>query len=147
MSVIKLCAIHHISHMLLWIRAWGSLLFYLGPLLPPISALLVQRLKSAKTGCLRLAQRHISFKKKISKLNSFFGGGGGGFEYWGLESNWVHSPLRPPTGLVYLLMCLWGWRIWWNDDWQGETEVLGGNLPQYELNERKPGPPHSETSD
>jgi hypothetical protein len=22
------------------------------------------------------------------------------------------------------------WRNWWNEDWQGETEVLGENLPQ-----------------
>jgi hypothetical protein len=22
------------------------------------------------------------------------------------------------------------WSNWWNEDWQGETEVLGENLPQ-----------------
>jgi hypothetical protein len=24
----------------------------------------------------------------------------------------------------------WLWRNWWNEEWQGETEVLGENLPQ-----------------
>jgi hypothetical protein len=24
----------------------------------------------------------------------------------------------------------WLWSIWWNENWQGETEALGENLPQ-----------------
>jgi hypothetical protein len=44
---------------------------------------------------------------------------------------------------------------WWNNDWQGETEALGENLPQcrfvhhksHMLPGREPGPPRWEASD
>jgi hypothetical protein len=72
----------------------------------------------------------------------------------GVESNWVHSALRPLIGLLYqsrvimmmekLVECL-----------AGETEVLGENLTQcrfvhhkpHMLPGREPGPPRWEASD
>jgi hypothetical protein len=47
-----------------------------------------------------------------------------------VESNWVHSAHRPPIGLLYLprvIMRMENLVEWWL---KGETEVLGGNLPQ-----------------
>jgi hypothetical protein len=71
----------------------------------------------------------------------------------GVESNWVHSALRSPIGLlcqprVIMIEKLVGWSA-------GETEVLGENLPQYRfvhhkphmLPGREPGPPWWEASD
>jgi hypothetical protein len=48
----------------------------------------------------------------------------------GVEFNWVHSARRPPIGLLYLPqvnMRMENLVEWWL---AGETEVLGGNLPQ-----------------
>jgi hypothetical protein len=48
----------------------------------------------------------------------------------GVESNWVHSALRPPVGLLCqprVIMMMGHLVEWWLT---GETEVLGENLPQ-----------------
>jgi hypothetical protein len=71
-----------------------------------------------------------------------------------VESNWVHSTLRPLTGLlcqprvIMMMEKLVEWLA-------GETEVLGENLPQYRfvhhkphmLAGREPGPPRWEARD
>jgi hypothetical protein len=47
-----------------------------------------------------------------------------------MESNWVHSALRPPIGLLCqprVIMIMEKLVEWWL---AGETEVLGENLPQ-----------------
>jgi hypothetical protein len=38
------------------------------------------------------------------------------------------SVLRPL--LAYFTSPRWLWRNWWNEDWQGKSEVFGENLPQ-----------------
>jgi hypothetical protein len=54
-----------------------------------------------------------------------------------MESNWVHSALRPPIGLlcqpraIKMMEKLVEWLA-------GETEVLGENLPQCRLVHHKP---------
>jgi hypothetical protein len=71
-----------------------------------------------------------------------------------VESNWVHSALRPPIGLlchprvIMMMEKLVEWLA-------GETEVLGENLPQCRFVHHKPhmlpgcepGPPRWEASD
>jgi hypothetical protein len=71
----------------------------------------------------------------------------------GVESNWVHSALRPTIGLLYqprvsmMMEKLVEWLV-------GETEVLGENLPQCRFVHHKPhmlpgreaGPPRWEAS-
>jgi hypothetical protein len=72
----------------------------------------------------------------------------------GVESNWVHSALRPPIGLLFqprVIMMIEKLVEWF----AGETEVLGKNLPQcrfvhpkpYMLPGREPGPLRLEASD
>jgi hypothetical protein len=74
--------------------------------------------------------------------------------YWGMESNWVHSALRPPIGILCqprVIMMMEKLVEWWLE---GETEVLGENLPQcrfvhhkpHMLPGREPGPPRWEAS-
>jgi hypothetical protein len=73
----------------------------------------------------------------------------------GVESNWVHSALRPLIGLlcqprvvIMMMEKLVEWLA-------GETEVLGENLPQcrfvhhkpHMVPGREPGPPRWEASD
>jgi hypothetical protein len=71
-----------------------------------------------------------------------------------MESNWVHSALRPSTGLLYqprviMMMEKLVGRL------ARKTEVLGENLPQcrfvhhkpHMLPGREPGPPWWEASD
>jgi hypothetical protein len=72
----------------------------------------------------------------------------------GVESNWVHSALRPSTGLlcqprvVMMTEKLVEWL-------EREIEILGENLPQcrfvhhkpHMVPGREPGPPRWETSD
>jgi hypothetical protein len=81
--------------------------------------------------------------------NFFYLYGGGG-----VESNWVHSALRPPIGLlcqsrvITMMDKLVEWLA-------GETEVLGENLRQchfahhklHMLPGREPGPPRWEAID
>jgi hypothetical protein len=48
-----------------------------------------------------------------------------------VESNWVHSVLQPPIGLLYqprVIMMMEKLVEWWLAE---ETEVLGENLPQW----------------
>jgi hypothetical protein len=40
----------------------------------------------------------------------------------GVESNWVHSALWPPIGLLCQPGWLTWWRNWWNDNWQGKPK-------------------------
>jgi hypothetical protein len=70
-----------------------------------------------------------------------------------VESNWVHSALRPLIGLLYLPRVIMMEEL---VEWlAGETEVLGENLPQYHfvhhkphmLPGREPGPPRWEARD
>jgi hypothetical protein len=72
----------------------------------------------------------------------------------GVESNWFHSTLRPPIGLLCqprVIMMIEKWVEWL----AGETEVLAENLPQCRfvhhksdmLSGREPGPPRWEASD
>jgi hypothetical protein len=72
----------------------------------------------------------------------------------GVESNWVHSTLRPLIGLLcqpQVIMMMEKSVEWL----AGETEVLGENLPQcrfvhhkpHMLSGREPGPPRWEASD
>jgi hypothetical protein len=50
---------------------------------------------------------------------------------------------------------LWGWRIWWNDDWQGKPKYSEKTCPAplcpsqipHDLTEREPGSPRWEASD
>jgi hypothetical protein len=74
--------------------------------------------------------------------------------WWGVESNWVHSALRPLRGLlcqprvIMMIEKLVEWLA-------GETEVLGENLPQcrfvhhkpHMLPGHEPEPPRWEASD
>jgi hypothetical protein len=72
-----------------------------------------------------------------------------------VESNWVHSALQPPIGLLYqprvIIMMMEKLVEWWL---AGETEVLGENLPQcrfvhhkhYMLSTREHGPPRWEAA-
>jgi hypothetical protein len=71
-----------------------------------------------------------------------------------MESNWVHSALRPLIGLLcrpLVIMMMEKWVEWLS----GETEVLEENLPQSRfvyykpdmLPGREPGPPQWEASD
>jgi hypothetical protein len=72
-----------------------------------------------------------------------------------MESNWVHSSLRPPIGLLCqprVIMMMEKLVEWWLT---GETEVLGETLPQcrvvhhkpHMLPRREPWPPLWEASD
>jgi hypothetical protein len=72
----------------------------------------------------------------------------------GVESNWVHSALRPPIGLLCqprMIMMMEKFVEWL----ARETEVLGENLPQCRFVHHKPhmlpgrelGPPLWEASD
>jgi hypothetical protein len=36
----------------------------------------------------------------------------------GRSPNWVHSTRRPLLAYCICPRWLWGWRIWWNEDWQ-----------------------------
>jgi hypothetical protein len=50
-----------------------------------------------------------------------------------VESNWAHSARRTPTGLLYLprvIMIMQNLVEWWL---AGKTEVLGENLPQWQI--------------
>jgi hypothetical protein len=69
-----------------------------------------------------------------------------------MESNWVHSALRPPIGRLCqprVIMMMEKLVEWWL---AGETEVLGENLPQcrcvqykpHMLHGREPGQPRWE---
>jgi hypothetical protein len=49
----------------------------------------------------------------------------------GLSLNCVHSVCWPLLAYCTCPGWYWGCRIWWNKDWQGETEVPGENLPQH----------------
>jgi hypothetical protein len=52
------------------------------------------------------------------------------FEYLGVESNWAHSALRPPIGLLCqprVIMMREKLVEWWL---AGETKAFGENLPQ-----------------
>jgi hypothetical protein len=65
------------------------------------------------------------FSLKQNSIHNFFF-----FRIGGVESNWVHSARRTPTGLLYLprvIMRVENLVEWWL---AGETEVLGENLPQ-----------------
>jgi hypothetical protein len=58
-----------------------------------------------------------------------------------VESNWVHSALRPPIGLLCqprVIMMMEKLVEWWLT---GETEVLGKNLPQCRFVHQKPHMP------
>jgi hypothetical protein len=67
---------------------------------------------------------------------------------FGVESNWVHSALRPPTGLLCQSRVIMMMEKV-VESLAGETEVLGRNLPQcrfvhhkpHTLPGREPGPP------
>jgi hypothetical protein len=72
-----------------------------------------------------------------------------------MESNWVHSALRPLIGLLCqprVIKMMDKLVEWWL---AGETVVLGENLPQchfvhhkpHMLPGREPGPPRWEASD
>jgi hypothetical protein len=65
-----------------------------------------------------------------------------------MESNWVHSALRPRIGLLcqpWVIMMMEKLVEWLS----GETKVLWENLPQYDFvhHKREPGPPPWEASD
>jgi hypothetical protein len=70
-----------------------------------------------------------------------------------MESNWVHSALRPLIGLLYQPRVIMMEKL---VEWlAGEAEVLGENLPQcrfvrhkpHMLPGREPGPPRWEAND
>jgi hypothetical protein len=71
----------------------------------------------------------------------------------GVESNWVHLALRPPIGLLCQPRVIMTMEKL-VEKWGGETEVLGGNLPQCRFVHhkphmqlgRKPRPPRWEAS-
>jgi hypothetical protein len=46
----------------------------------------------------------------------------------GVESNWVHSSLRPPMVYSASPRWLWWWRNWWNH-WQGKPKYLEETCP------------------
>jgi hypothetical protein len=46
----------------------------------------------------------------------------------GVESNWVHSALRPPMAYCASPGRLWWWRNWWND-WQGKPQYSEKTCP------------------
>jgi hypothetical protein len=48
----------------------------------------------------------------------FYSKRGGG----GVESDWVHSALRPPICLLCQPRVTWWWRTLWNDNWQGKPK-------------------------
>jgi hypothetical protein len=53
-----------------------------------------------------------------------------------MESNWVHSALRPP--MVYCASPGWlWWRNWWND-WQGKLKYSGKTCPSASLSTTNP---------
>jgi hypothetical protein len=49
-----------------------------------------------------------------------------------MESNWVHSALRPPMAYCTSPWWLWWWRKWWND-WQGKPKYSEKTCPSTAL--------------
>jgi hypothetical protein len=63
----------------------------------------------------------------------------------GVDSNWVHSALRPPIGLLCQpRVIMMEKRV---ELLAGETEVLGENLPYCRFVHHKPRPPRWDASD
>jgi hypothetical protein len=60
--------------------------------------------------------------------NSFFNSHSG---EWSL--NWVHSVRRPLLAYCTCPGWLWGWRIWWNKDWQGKPKYSEKTCPNVTL--------------
>jgi hypothetical protein len=54
----------------------------------------------------------------------------------GVESNWVHSALRPAIGLLCPPRVIM-WRNWWNDDWQGKPKYSEKTCPSAALSATK----------
>jgi hypothetical protein len=61
---------------------------------------------------------------QLKKLNSHSGS-------WG--PNWVHSARRPLLAYYTCPEWLWGWRIWWNEDWQGKPKYSEKTCPSATL--------------
>jgi hypothetical protein len=54
-----------------------------------------------------------------------------------VESNWVHSALRPPVAYCASPGWLWCWRNWWND-WLGKPKYSEKTCPSAALSSTKP---------
>jgi hypothetical protein len=54
-----------------------------------------------------------------------------------VESNWVHSALRPPMAYCTSPGWLWWWRNWWND-WQGKPKYSKKTCPSAALSTTNP---------
>jgi hypothetical protein len=70
---------------------------------------------------------------KLRNLCNFFNSHSGGW-----SPNWVHSARRPLVAHCTCPGWLWGWRIWWNENLQGNPKYSEKTYPSATLSTTNP---------